>query len=93
MPLLTQAQVLKQEVQSVTEFAKALSISNSAVYTACANDKLDYAVICNHRVIVMTKLTKTYKPNESPRRVKPVVKKGKQSERLVKSIISKRKSK
>jgi hypothetical protein len=75
--LLSNEQVFKKEVKSVGEFAKALSVSGSAIYTALVNGKIDYCIIAGHKMIVLTRLTKAYKPNESPRRVKPIIKRGK----------------
>lgn len=70
--LLTDKQVLKIEVQSVKDFAAALNVSKSAVYTACTGNRIDYCLVAGHMLIALTTATKAYKPNESPKRVKDV---------------------
>lgn len=66
--LLTNNKVFKKEVKSVPEFASHLDVTSSAIYTAIANDKIDYCLIAGHKTIVMTARTKAYKPNESSKR-------------------------
>ena len=73
--LLTADKILKKEIHSIKDFAGILNISLTAVYSAIANEHIDYTTIGTTKFIVMTKLTKEYKPNKSPRRVKPKKKK------------------
>lgn len=69
---LDNSKVFKVEVLTVAEFASAMSgISPTAIYSAIKAGAIDYVSIGKHKLIVMTKLTRQYKPNDSPKRIKP----------------------
>lgn len=92
MARLETHEVLRKEVQTVKSFADSLAVSSSAVYYAIREFKVDFCVIEGTTYIVMTPFTRQYTPNKYPGKVKPAKKvKRKVSERVIKSIISKRK--
>lgn len=70
MAQLQNKDVLKVELFTVGEFAKAQGVSNTAAYAAIKANLVDSFVIGSKLFICNTNLTRQYKPNESPRRKK-----------------------
>lgn len=64
--------VLKVQLCTVGEFATANGVSSTAVYAAIKANTVDHFTIGSKVFICNTNLTRQYKPNESPRRKKPV---------------------
>lgn len=76
MALLAAGTVLKKELITIKAFAALMgNVSSSAIYYAIEHDMVDYYTIGDRSYIVITKLTRAYKPNDSPLRKKPVKKK------------------
>lgn len=76
MALLSSDKVFKIELQTCSDFAKSLHVSDTAIYYAIKNDLVDYVDIGGRNYIVLSPFTRQYRPNESPRR-KKVIKKAK----------------
>lgn len=77
---LSHSKVFKTDILPIKDFAaQSGNISSSAVYYAINNGLIDYIVLGDRSFVAMTKLTRQYKPNDSPNRKKPVKKKKKKS--------------
>lgn len=69
---LSNDKVFKIDVLPIKEFAaQSGGVSSSAVYYAIEHNLIDWIQIGDRKYIVLSKLTKQYKPNESPNRIKP----------------------
>ncbi len=66
---LEHSRIFKNEVLPIKQFAaQSGGISSSAVYYAIDNNLIDYVEIGDRRYVVMSKVTRQYKPNSSPNR-------------------------
>lgn len=77
MALLSSDKVFKIELSTCSDFAKSLHVSDTAIYYAIKNNLVDYVNIGGRNHIVLSPFTRQYRPNESPRRKKVVVRKKK----------------
>ena len=69
MAELKQDTVSRFKLLSVSEFAQSVGgVLNNAINYAMIEDKVDYIKVGRNRIVVMTEKTKSYTPNNSPKR-------------------------